>query len=115
MFSLICFCSVLLFWSCQNWLFILQVTNNVVTSDKGVKSPSLGRTWSHVPHVRVLIGHLNDDVEQSVRTAVVVKNSRGVRLMGDMYVFLFCFYTAYVYKYMNCDLVCCLKVKPNTL
>ena len=52
----------------------------MVNSDKGGKSASLGRTWSHVPHVRVLIGHLKDDVEQAVRTAVVVKNSRGVRI-----------------------------------
>ena len=52
----------------------------MVNSDKGGKSASLGRTWSHVPHTRVLIGHLNDDVEQAVRTAVVVKNSRGVRI-----------------------------------
>ena len=59
--------------------FFFQVTNNVVSSDKGGKSASLGRAWSHVPHVRVLIGHLNDDLEQTVRTASVVKNSRGVR------------------------------------
>ena len=54
------------------------MTNNVVTSDKGVKSPSLGRTWSHVPDTRIMIGHVDDSLEQRERTAVVVKNSKGV-------------------------------------
>ena len=65
-----------------NVMLELQITNNIVTSDKGVKSPSLGRTWSHVPNVRILIGQYNDDPEQSVRIAKIVKNSRGVRIRG---------------------------------
>ena len=51
-----------------------QVINNVLGDGK----VSLGKTWSHVPHCRLLISHPKDD-KPSIRELVLVKSSRLVR------------------------------------
>ncbi|XP_078335473.1 DNA repair protein RAD51 homolog 4-like isoform X2 [Crassostrea virginica] len=47
------------------------VINNVLGDGK----VSLGKTWSHVPHCRLLISHPKDD-KPSIRELVLVKSSR---------------------------------------
>ncbi|KAK6190629.1 hypothetical protein SNE40_002453 [Patella caerulea] len=50
------------------------VTNNVVSSDDGKWLPSLGRTWSHVPHTRIILS--SDNHQPGQRKATLVKSSR---------------------------------------
>lgn len=49
----------------------LQVINNVIGDGK----VSLGKTWSHVPHCRLLISHPKDQ-GSNVRELVLIKSSR---------------------------------------
>ncbi|XP_050410478.2 DNA repair protein RAD51 homolog 4 isoform X2 [Patella vulgata] len=50
------------------------VTNNVVSGEDGKWLPSLGRTWSHVPHTRIILSSENHQPDQ--RKAALVKSSR---------------------------------------
>ncbi|XP_053375428.1 DNA repair protein RAD51 homolog 4-like isoform X2 [Mercenaria mercenaria] len=53
------------------------VTNNLVRGESGIKTASLGRLWSHIPHVRCVIAD-SDKYIDGRRNLTVVKNSRGV-------------------------------------
>lgn len=64
---------------------------------------SLGKTWSHVPHCRLLISHPKDQ-ESNVRELVLIKSSRLVNKKKILHLFagmLKFFEYKYFYGYMT--------------
>ncbi|KAH3883292.1 hypothetical protein DPMN_007246 [Dreissena polymorpha] len=51
------------------------ITNNTVGGERGMPAASLGRFWSSVHHVRLLLG--DKDGTEAERTVTVLKNCRG--------------------------------------
>ncbi|XP_041349117.1 DNA repair protein RAD51 homolog 4-like [Gigantopelta aegis] len=50
------------------------ITNNLVSGDGGQRTASLGRTWSHVPHTRLVLQTREDN--KVTRRATLVKSPR---------------------------------------
>jgi len=53
------------------------VTNNLVSAGGDVRKAALGKQWSHMPHVRLMLSRNdNPSVCSPTRTAIIVKSSR---------------------------------------
>lgn len=64
----------------MNLPFQLKVTNNLTTSMNGDKNkPALGKSWSHVPHTRLIIEKCKQvPTHSSLREVCLVKSGRQV-------------------------------------